>query len=394
MLPALLRFHAASGLRVALRGPLPAAVAVTAWLGLQSEPGALIAQAAGGLVGRGGSVVPAAVATGIAFLMSAWAAPRLRAASRGWIRHLPAGSSDHRRAMMAALVAAQAPLLVAMAALVVVAAHAGAIDIARVLALPLISLGAAHLAAPVGPRAARAVAGLAICACGMWGHWAAFGPGLAVMALFDRTRAPFAESDAGAGTWRADGRGQASRARLAWRALGLDAGAPFLVAGACVLAGVAMTVNNALVPPATGPVVRLATVLAAGLSVGLFSASMARGLPVWGWARSLPRSSRSRILEDALLLSLPALAACTAASWLDARAAAAAAACVPWLSVRAAGWMRSTKHGADEWRPAGEGAVLAGVVCLLPWAALASLLAAPFALAWAARREAGIKVTA
>lgn len=391
---ALLRFHAASGLRLALRGPIPVAAALTAGLGLQSDPGAAIAQAARALAGTGGSRAAGIVAAGAALVISSWAAPRLTPALFGWIRHLPAEGRSHRRALIAALVVAQAPVIVALAGLVLVARMQGDFDAARAAGLSLVVVAAAHLAAPIGPSITRVAAGLVACAGGVSGRWAWLAAGVAALIVFDRLAVDPGSRAAcpryGSATTTA------APARLAWRALGMDAVPAFLVAGLPTAAGAIMVNNNALGPAGIGRVVRLTALMAVALSTGVLAATLARALPVWGWLRSLPHSSARRVAADAGLLALPALAACAAAMPIDPLAALTASLCVPWMTLRAAGWMRPSRSGdtAVDWLPALEGAVLAFLVCLLPWVSAAALAASPAALAWAARRESARRVSA
>jgi hypothetical protein len=157
-----------------------------------------------------------------------------------------------------------------------------------------------------------------------------------------------------------------------------------------------MIANNALTSPSTGRVARLAGLLAASQSMALLSTALSRAVPVWGWARSLPRSSARRVLDDALLLASPALAACAVTLRMDPAGAALAALCVPALALRGAGWMRPDRRGrsAEEWMFAAEGAAAAGVLCLIPWIAAVGLAAVPLALRWAVGRERDCRVSA
>jgi hypothetical protein len=391
---ALFRFHARSGLRVALRGPVPIAAVAIAAVGTQADPEAVVVRAARAMAGSGEGRMGSALLAAAAFVIAAWAAGRLAAASEGYLRHLPAGARSHRRAVFGALVVAQAPVAVAAMGLVAVAAITTGFDWARVLAMPLIFLGAAQAAAPSGRPVARVLLGGLACACGVWGHWAAPGIGLMGLALYDALDPePSLRLHSSPRFSRA---GQASRPRLAWRAVGFDAAAPFVVAAVPLAAGFIMIANNALTSPATGRVARLTGLLAASQSMALLSTALSRSLPVWGWARSLPRSSAHRVVEDALLLAAPALAACLVTLRMDPAGGAAVAACVPALALRGAGWMRPDRRGrgTEEWIYAAEGAAAAGMLCLVPWMAAAGVAAVPLALRWAAGRERDCRVSA
>jgi hypothetical protein len=134
----------------AARSPGPVVVLL-----LQQDPSAAVRATAAWLLGPSGGPGAGLAIAAAALTLAAWAAPRVTAGLAGWPRHLPVSEATHRRAALAALVTAQAPLLVALLLLAPVAARqAGGVAPARLVVLPLIAAAAAVAAWP-GERAWR-----------------------------------------------------------------------------------------------------------------------------------------------------------------------------------------------------------------------------------------------
>jgi hypothetical protein len=147
-----------------------------------------------------------------------------------------------------------------------------------------------------------------------------------------------------------------------------------------------------------GPRLSLAaSFLAVGLSLAAFIAPAADVLaarrPAWPWLRSLPRSAAARVGDDAILLTLLALPLLAGLAVLGRPAGEIIYFPGPltWLAVRASGAIREAGE-----RPFGvlgqvglEGAIVALVLAVLPWASflLAPALPAAFLLARNAERR-------
>jgi hypothetical protein len=134
------------------------------------------------------------------------------------------------------------------------------------------------------------------------------------------------------------------------------------------------------------------------VAVLLFLAGLAGQLavrrPVWPWARSLPWSVARRVSSDALFMASQAIPLMLLTALLDARAALAVLAVVPFLALRAAAYVRRV---ADRRSGVGgfivEGLITGALVCLVPETAWVFLVAAPLALRAATDAELHQKAT-
>jgi len=391
---AIFRFHLGVGVRLASHAAAPLVGVAVAWVGLQEFPGAVLAAIAQGLVAPG--VDPATRWIFAAFLLAlaTWAAPRVTTGLAGWIRHLPASGTSHRRAALLALVASQLPALVACALLAAgLVAFGQAVSIARLAAIPLVALGAATVALPVRRRALTSALGAASIFLALSPGWLTLGAAAALLLAADRLSGPLA-----APSRMRRRRGSARRPILAvisWRAVGLRA-VPALAPALLVLGFAALFLaNNPVTPAVASGAVRFGGLLAVAILMSGIAAELSVRRPVWPWARSLPWSSSRRVAADALFLALPALPLVAVAAALDPRAAIAVLLATPLLALRAASALRRAQRlriGA-----LGvvliEGFVVAGLAGLVPWGGLLFAAAAPLALRAAARAERELPVS-
>jgi hypothetical protein len=153
--------------------------------------------------------------------------------------------------------------------------------------------------------------------------------------------------------------------------------------------------NNALTPPQAGVAIRLGGTLAMTFVLAGLADVLAIRRPSWPWARSLPTTSRHRVVRDAVLLGFSGLPFLVTTAVLDVRSAFAVAAVTPLLALRAVAAMR--RGGESRSAASGpvliEGAFAGGLIALLPWLAIAALAAGPIALRAAVERERAQKVT-
>ena len=384
------------------------------------------------LFGVRGSLASALLVLGAAVAVAAVAAPRVCAGLGGWLRHLPVAGATHRRAAAAAIAVAEAPLLAFLALLVLAArSRPGAATAPRLVGLLAVALAAAQVALPIRRRAAAVPPALAAGLLAGLGSWPALAAAVPLLAVADLAAGPL-RSPRPARSRGASRRRLAARppppaerlpaahrlrappaaaepsgrhapallpARIARRALGWRPVHAYAVALLPWLAAVLFAANNQLAPlHATR-----AALLGGGGSCVLLLASLAGTLaarrPAWPWARSLPWPARRRVLDDALLLGASCLPLLALAGLQSAAAVPPLAAILPWLAVRAAGAIRRpASPAAGRPGPSGEilmeGALLAGLVALLPWSALLPLAAFPVAVRAAAARERRLKVGA
>ncbi len=336
-----------------MRAAAPLAGVPVVVLLLQQDPGAAVRGAAAWLLGRSAGPGAGLAVALVALTLAAWAAPRVTAGLGGWPRHLPVSQATHRRAALVALATAQAPVGIALLLLAPLAAREpGGLDVARLVALPLIAAAAAVAAWPGthGWRS-RPVALLALAGLAQPGIASLLAAPLLVVAA-ERLAGPLAPA---AGPRRRPHSATLPTPLLiAARALGPRALLTPLLALLPVGAMTLLRLNNDLAPGVAAGAARLG----GGLGVAFLLASLAERLaerrPVWPWARSLPAGARRRVAEDAATLAFPCLVPLLATAWLDPLAALTVAACVPLLAFRAAGALRGNApatHGAGRCLP-------------------------------------------
>lgn len=391
---ALLRFHLRGAGALAQRNVL--ATVAAAILSLVVVPDATVVLGRIGL-GMVTAREPRAVALIPFFLgltLAVQAMPTLRLGLGGWLRSLPLGHRDHRRALVMALALPQTPILAALAlALAAFAAFEQPLAPAAVLAVPLGVLAAGAVAVPVRRGwVARPVA-LAAGLVGALGTWPALAGGVALMMLWDLLAGPTTLAAR-----------PTERRRLAVRQLGLTVSlralgprivGPIVVALFGVLAGWAYRANNGFSAAEAAFGVRLALGSALGISTVLMADALLVRRRVWPWLRSLPTTARGRVVEDALLVALPGLAAIALAIRVDWHAAAIGLAMLPVLAVAAVATLRRAGGrllgvtGSLLW------VVVPATIVVAQWPlmAVAALAAVPVALGAAVRADRRLIVT-
>jgi hypothetical protein len=395
---ALLRFHLHVGARLAMRAFVPVLAAAVAGIMLLGNDFLVsFSVLLWGAKSAGGSGVLIAA---LCYVAAASAAPRVCRGLDGWLRHLPISGGAQRRAAGLAIAVSQAPLLLGLALLSLVATRFGPATLLDVLSLLVCAPAAALLAMPVQrPLLTRPLA-LASAVVSVSGGWLPAGGGALLLVLADRCAG---ELPRRIGPIRPIGRigriqsstGALVELRIAWRALRwrlVSALAAGTLPLACAWAFVA---HNELAPKH----VRLAALLGGGCSLVFLYSDLGEVLgarrPAWPWSRSLPWSARRRVLFDAGFLAAHAIPTLLLTAWIDPLSALPVLAVTPWLAVRSAGAMRR----APERRTGAsgeilmEGLLLAAAVALLPWVALVPPFATPWAVRAAAERDRQQKVS-
>lgn len=338
------RFHAGAGGRVALRNTwMGVVVTLFSVIVVAPNPVGVVHALARSLTVAGEPPGALFVMAACAVALSRAAVPQLMAGGSGWMRSLPIGAAGQRRALVFALVLAQAPaLLVATGCVLFVAIAPGmALSGPKLLAIPAIAVGAALLALPGRARRVR---------------------------------------------WR--GRGWLPY-RIAWRALSWRIVPCTLPAAIPLAFAWFFRANNDLAADEATRTVVLCGVVAVTLVLADLADALHRRRPAWAWARSLPWSSVQRVGHDAITLMAGALPVWLVLAVFDLVAASLVAAVTPMLALVAAGAIR--RAGARLSAAAGE-VLLVGVcvtiaLALTPWLVVAFMVATPVALHLAARRE-------
>ncbi len=386
-----LRFHLRVGVRLALRAAAPLIAFPIVALAIQQDPAAALDGLARWLFAPPGEAGGGLAVGAIAIAMASWAAPRVTPGMTGWLRHLPITDVGQRLGALAALLAAQAPLGVALLLLGLSAAcRTGHVSPVRP-AAQLITMGAAAVAAWPGAHRwrSRLLALLAILAAAP-GEMIATLIAVPLLAAAVRVTGRLSLPPPAALSRRRLSAAIPVPALIGIRALGGTLIVAPLVSLIPIAIMAALRVNNSDLPPTIAAgAARLGGGLATTMLVGTLVERLAVHRPPWCWARSLPLGAARRVDEDAVLLGVPCLVPLAFVAWMDPLAALMVAMCVPTLAWRGAGAVR---HGVGTRAgPATpllvEGALVAGLVALLPWLAVVALAAAPLARRAAAERD-------
>lgn len=395
VLSVLLRFQVRTTVRITFRNTLVQAVLLAVGIGLSPDPGGTLLSLARGL----GSGAPWWLA---AFgLWAGWNAAMAReplaSTLRGWHRHLPVSGTGERRVAWLALSLCQAPVLCFALLLWV---GAGFVDGSWRWQVPgaVVLVGTASAAALLPwrsewPRWIAAAAFLAAAfgtlislALGVLMLWAVDRRGGRLWVLPDAVR--HAERPARAG-------GASLPWLIAFRAVGWRIPLSWLIASVPLTAVWLFLRNNSLdlAQQATGARV------GGGLALLAVLVSLAEALklrrPAWPWIRSLPSTSRGRVVRDAVLFSMAGLPPLAVAGWLAPTVALPLLAGLIFQSVRLSGAIRRDAGGTTRL-----GAHALGELCFVQltiavsgWTAAVFLLLVPWALHDATRQEQRQKVT-
>jgi hypothetical protein len=388
---ALLIFHFKAGIRIAVRSFVPIFSALLAWIMLNIDPAALVTSLARTAFARHPSIAAQLPVALLAFLLPAWAAPKLINGLNGWMRHLPFDGAGNRRGMELALVVVQLPLAVSLAGLGFVA-HTQGMDIA----LPslrwlLVLISASMASLPVARTFITVPLSLGSALLVLAGDWLYMLPAVALMVAAEVLSGPLHEVRRSS-RWRAAARWL--NFRIAWRALGWWVSAAYIAALLPLAATVLFIRNNSLPPALAGGAARLGGSFAVVMLLAGLAGKLAVHRPAWPLSRSFPWSSSQRVAADAMFLSLHALVPVAFVAMRNPGAAACTLGLLPFLALRAAAYVRMVPQlRGGMGRFLVEGSAAAALLSLLPWTALVGMAAAPAAFAAARKMECSIKVT-
>jgi hypothetical protein len=351
---ALLRFYLVSGVRIALVAAVPLAGIAAVGIGLQENPAKSLELLAAAIAGPSPSFPAIAGLLALAFGIAVWSAPRVTLGSDGWIRHLPLSRAQHALALILATACVEAPLVAATLGCSVLASwRTGVIAWPGFVVPPVAAVVTAALAIALRPARHRGVQLLRL-----------------------PSGVPFEV--------RVVVRALGGRLVTGWIAGAIPLGAAFLFVR-----------NNVLPSQLAGGAVRLGGTLAATMALAECADALAIRRPSWPWARSLPSAAQHRVAVDALILGFLCAPILAATAALDPGAAGVVVALLPLLALRAAAAMR--RGGKSRSAASGpvliEGAFASGLIALIPWLAIAALVAVPLALRAAVQRDQAQKVT-
>lgn len=403
----LLRFHAASGLRVGLRANAIVLGVVVFAFGSSPLPLESVEHFIRGVVSTAPEAGSRLTLAAIAAALAGIAAPRVTLGAAGWMRSLPASGRMTRVVSALTLTAAQAAVLVFLpiAAVVATGAYHAPLSVERVIGMLVLvpAIATAFAPSPWLPRVLAAGGAVAAIQSTALSILAAIiliavasalpgGPGAhGRRSTWARTSAwrgrPLASRARGVAMWR----------RIIWRGMGLRRaiGCTIIPLLICAYGYFIVTNNVDLTSTESHSVVRWC----GGIALALLAASLANIVLIsrqpWPWVRSLPWSSSRRVLVDAGILAAFLVVVPIVLLPLSISSALAVAGVVPLASLLGASAVRA--GGSRVSGAAGETLALAGVaavaVAIWPITAAITLAAAPLAFRQGVRRERRTSVT-
>jgi hypothetical protein len=395
-LRSLTRFTLAGAARAAQRSTIITVAMVVLVIGSSPEPLLLLRELGLEMAATDHPPDGGVVLVLLAFALARQSSRRLLIGIGGWARSLPVSGISHRRATALGLLATMTPAIVtgALAVLAVPLVLGGRLSLLKVMGLPLAFLAAALAATPARRGwFSRPLAGVAALLLPLGGV-SAFAAGVVALIVSER----FAGSiDTGRVSLVRDGSrgGRQLAIRVAARAIGWRLAAVMVLPLIILGFGWLYRTNNQLSPDEAEPSIRLTLLIAEAVGVTLLSDVLLLQRPAWPWLRSLPLSSIRRVVGDATLLAIPAVASCLIIAPFHFTAAAFGVSAIPVIASFAAGEVYRGRHRLS--RAGGTVAAFATLVVtaisLWPWLALVSLAIAPLIALWASRLERRLSVS-
>lgn len=346
-----IRFHAAAGARVALRNSAAGTAVAIFMIGMAPEPRALLQAIAASTAQRGVRPSWLFVLAMFGLLLARQARPQVAAGRTAWVRSLPVSARTQRAAIVAALILAQAPLLLFVTGCVVaVWLSPGRVDVLKVLVAIPATIGMA-LIGSLDPivlphRRWRTASHLPV--------------------LID---------------WRA----------VSWRAVPaiLPAVLPIAFAWFYRTNNPDLSASHAAAAAQVGGTMGVAMALA-----GLANLLQSRR-PPWSWARSLPWSARQRVLHDSVSLTLGVVPVLLATAIMDLQSVARVVLVLPLLVITAVGAMRRAgkRLTGSMAEPCALGIVIAITGANWPWSVMLFAAATPVSLRIASDREQDVQAS-
>ncbi len=389
---ALVLFHMRVGGRLALASFTPLFAAMVAWITLQMYPAAMVDMIARGIFDSPPSMTILIILAALAFVLPAWAAPRMAHGLNGWTRHLPISGNSNRRGLELALVVVQAPLMFILGILGFVAGVHGIPVFSLIwMRLLILLVGAAFTALPSKRHVPAGLASASGALLAVFGNNRMLLPAAALLVAADLVSGPLREAH----ERRSWGEARSSLGfRIAWRALSWR----LLAAYAFALIPLGVTelfiLNNEL----RGSYLAGSASFGGSMAIVLFLSTLSEKLserrPVWPWSRSLAWSSGRRVCGDSAFLAAHAAPLLLLVAFIHTPSALADLLLVPLLATRATEHMRRMpERRASSVSLVLEGFLWSSLAALVPWTPLLALAGAPAAFRSARNVERSQKVT-
>ena len=389
---AVFRFHLHVGIRLALRIFIPViSIFFALYYLLRPELfNHLMAQ-----ILDGGFLLSGITTTFFCLFVASFASRRICLGLNGWIRHLPIEGIVHRRMAGIAISIAQIPTLAILACLAVVAMKLYKVSAVPFIAgLPLVGLACGLCVLPVKRKlitrslAVPAAIGFAS------NNWAFLSGGILLLIAADMVSGPLVQFKKNF-HFHKQYKGKLLVASINWRALRQRSLVPYLLSLPFLGAALLFIANNNPAPLLAEQVIRFGGSLSLVLIFSMFAHMLASRRPPWPWIRSLPWSSKTRIVWDASYIGLHALPLVILIGAINLKSMLPLAVSIPFFAAYSAFSIRQASESAmgTSGRVALFGALASLLLCLVPWSSLFFLALTPLVLQQAAKAEKHQKVS-
>lgn len=332
-----------------------------------------------------------AITIGASYIIS----PRICLGLNDWIRHLPLKSRSNRRMALISIFMAQVPVLLSLSLpSLLLSNNLGVNPAVYFFGLPVLGLSSALFVLPIRNSLVIKPFVLFACILSASGNWPMLIAGAFLFLICDLVSGPLV-SRKKSQRYNKVTKGLWLSFFMAWRALKWRIGFPYIFSFIILGLTQVFIQNNDLSPVLSGKIYLFSVACSTVVICAFLAHVLAVRRPPWPWSRSLPWSSRRRVLLDAggfamsatplllmafvmekniifpLLLSLPAL--CFLSSWTMGRA----------FDLRTGAYGTILIFG-------GIGVLL---LCLYPLISIVYLILAPILLKQAVEQERILKVS-
>lgn len=385
-------FHLHVGTRLALRIFIPA-VAVFFVLYYVLRPEFFLSLMATLL--DGGFLLSGIFTTLLCMIMASFAARRICLGLNGWIRHLPAAGSTHRRMAGIAVFTAQIPLLIILAGLAVISSKFFKVPAAPYLTgLTLAGLACSLCVLSVKrktiSRPLAISAGISLSS----NNWMLLMAGVFLLLATDALSGSLVQRKKHP-KFHKPFKGILLVSLINWRALRLRLLIPFLFSLPFLGAAQLFIANNSPSPLLAERVIRFGGAIGLIFFCTLFADMLAVRRPPWPWIRSLPWSAKSRILLDSSFICLHLLPFLIILGAMNLKSMLPVAVSSPLFVLYS---VYSVRHAYESLMGASGKVLLYGTLgalflCLIPWSSLFFLALTPWMLTEAIKAEKSQRVS-
>jgi hypothetical protein len=385
-------FHLHVGTRLALRIFIPAvAFFFTLYYVLRPE---LFLSLMASLL-DGGFLLSGIFTTLLCLITASFAARRVCLGLNGWIRHLPAAGSTHRRMAGIATFIAQIPLLIILAGLAIMSSKIFKVPAAPYLTgLTLVGLACGLCVLPIKRKIISRPLAILVGILSASNNWMLLIAGVYLLLAADTLSGPLVQKKRHP-KFHKPFKGPLLVAFINWRALRLRFLIPYLFSLPFLGAAQLFIVNNSPPPLLAERVIRFGGAMGLIFFCSVFVNMLAARRPPWPWIRSLPWPAKSRILLDTSFICLHVLPFLIIVGKMDLKSMLPLAVSSPLFLLHS---VYSIRHTFVSPMSASGKVLLYGVMgalflCLIPWSSLLFLALTPWIFKEAVKAEKSQKVS-